>query len=87
MLKTKWERCEFSRKAERHRKGNPAMPAWLKADYDSGLAGAAAFASADLDSKADSATTCAILGVHALAKGELKLGAMLSGLDASELDE
>lgn len=72
---------------ERHRKGNPPMPAWLKADYESGLAGAAALASADLDSKTDSATTCAILSVLALAKGELKLGAMVTGMDTSELDE
>jgi hypothetical protein len=72
---------------ERHRKGNPAIPAWLKSDYDGALARASALALADLDSKTDSATTCAILSVLALAKGELKLGAMLSGLDASELDE
>jgi len=72
---------------ERHRAGNPALPAWLKADYDSSLATASALALADLGSKADSVTTCAILSVLALAKGELKLGALLSGLDVSELDE
>jgi hypothetical protein len=72
---------------ERHRKGNPAIPSWLKADYDSALATASAFALADMGLKTDSATTQAILSVLALAKGELKLGAMLSGLDASELDE
>lgn len=72
---------------ERHRKGNPAIPAWLKADYDDAFAKASYLALEDLGSKPDSATTRAILGVIALAKGELKLGAMLSGLDASELDE
>ena len=72
---------------ERHRKGNPEIPAWLKLDYDNALAKAGALALADLNSKTDSATTCAILSVLALAKGELKLGAMLSGLDASDLDE
>lgn len=71
----------------RYRKGNPAMPAWLKADYDGAWAQAFALALVDLDSKNDSPTTTAILGVLALAKGELKLGAMLSGLDESELDE
>jgi hypothetical protein len=72
---------------ERHRKGNPTIPPWLKADYDSALATASALALADMGLKTDSATTHAILSVLALAKGELKLGAMLSGLDASELDE
>lgn len=72
---------------ERHRKGNPAIPAWLKSDYDNAFARASALALADWGSKPDSATTRAILGVLALGKGELKLGAMLSGLDASELDE
>jgi hypothetical protein len=72
---------------ERHRKGNPTVPAWLKADYGSAWARISALALADMDSKIDSATTYAILSVLALAKGELKLGAMLSGLDASELDE
>ena len=63
------------------------MPAWLKADYDGAWTQAFALALVDLDSKIDSPTTTAILGVLALAKGELKLGAMLSGLDESELDE
>jgi hypothetical protein len=71
----------------RHRKGNPAVPAWLKTDYDGAWAQAAALALADIGSEIDSPTTSAILGVLALAKGELKLGAMLSGLDESELDE
>lgn len=71
----------------RHRKGNPAMPVWLKADYDSAWAQASALALADIESETDSPTITAILGVLALAKGKLKLGAMLSGLDESELDE
>ena len=70
----------------RHRKGNPAVPAWLKADYDGAWAQASALALVDVDSEIDSPTTTAILAVLALAKGELKLGAMLSGLDESELD-
>lgn len=72
---------------ERHRKCNPALPAWLKADYDDALEKASALAVADLGSKSDDVTTRATLSVLALANGELKLGAMLSGLDASELDE
>lgn len=72
---------------ERHRKGNPTIPEWLKADYDDALARAFALALADMSSISDSATTRAILGVLALEKGELKLGAMLAGLDASELND
>jgi hypothetical protein len=71
----------------RHRKGNPAIPPWLKADYENAWTRASALALADIDSRIDSGTTCSILGVLALAKGELKLGAMLSGLDESEMDE
>lgn len=71
----------------RHRKDNPAVPEWLKADYDSAWEQASALALADFGSEIDSATTSAILSVLALAKGELKLGAMLSNLDESELDE
>lgn len=54
---------------------------------DCALAGASALALTDIGSETDSDTARAILSVLALAKGELKLGAMLSGLDASELDE
>ncbi|MYM94054.1 hypothetical protein [Duganella vulcania] len=71
----------------RHRKGNPEVPAWLKADYDSAWVRVFALALADMKAKNDSPTTAAILGVLALAKGELKLGAALAGLDESELDE
>ena len=60
---------------------------WLKADYDSAWAEIFSLATIDVGTKIDHATTCAILGALALAKGELKLGAMLSSLDESELDE
>lgn len=72
---------------ERHRKVNPLIPAWLSADYDGALVKASALALADMDCEQDSVTTRASLAVLTLAKGELKLGAMLSGLDTSELDE
>jgi hypothetical protein len=71
----------------RHREGNPPVPAWLKVVYDGAWAQAGALAMADIGSKIDSPTTRTVLSVLALAKGELKLGAMLSGLDESELDE
>jgi len=72
---------------DRHRKSNPALPAWLKADYASAWVQASALALTDLRLEADSTSVQAILSVVALAKGELKLGAMLSNLDASELEE
>lgn len=72
---------------ERHRISNPALPEWLQTDYASALVSASALASADMAAKTGRETVCAMLSVLALARGELKLGAMLAGLDASELDE
>lgn len=72
---------------ERHQKGNPPIPAWLQTSYDQAWARAFALAASDLSASTDSLTIRAILSVLALAKGELKLGALLSGLDSSELDE
>jgi hypothetical protein len=71
---------------ERHRKGNPPVPAWLQTSYDEAWLRVSEVAVIDLKSSSDSLTICSILGVLALAKGELKLGALLSGLDSSELD-
>lgn len=44
-------------------------------------------AAADLARECDEFTVRAILGVLALAKGELKLGALLSTADSSEVEE
>lgn len=71
----------------RHRKSNPPMPAWLRADYDSALAKAAELALADLRTTTDTDCTRAMLGMVALAKGDVQAGALLSCVDASELDE
>jgi hypothetical protein len=72
---------------ERHRKGNPAVPAWLQTSYDQAWTRASKIAVMDLEAGADSITFQAILSVIALGKGELKLGVLLSVLDASEVDE
>ena len=72
---------------ERHRKGNPSMPTWLHASYDQAWMGALKLAVTDLAGSNDSVTFRAILSVIALGKGELNLGAMLSVLDSSEVDE
>ncbi|HEX7641956.1 MAG TPA: hypothetical protein VF450_06935 [Noviherbaspirillum sp.] len=63
------------------------VPNWLKYDCNVALGKALALGLADIKSSSDSLTARAILSVLALAKGELKLGAMLSQLDDSELDE
>ncbi len=72
---------------ERHRRANPPLPDWLAADYAAALAATQALALADLPASADDETVRAILGVLALCKRQLKLGALLSALDASEIDE
>lgn len=72
---------------ERHRKENPALPSWLEADYHDALTRAAGLGLNDMAAAQDSSTTQAILSILALAKGELRLGAMLAGLDGSELAE
>ncbi len=70
-----------------HRKDNPSLPEWLRQSYDEAWSLVSAIAVRDLESTRDSLTTQAIFSVLALAKGDLKLGALLSNLDGSELDE
>lgn len=72
---------------ERHRKSNPSIPKWLKPSYDNAWSKVSKIAVGDLNSNPDSLTMRAILSVLALAKGELKLGTLLSGMDTSEIDE
>jgi hypothetical protein len=72
---------------KRKREENPPIPKWLRPGYDEAWHRASELATLDLRSTPDSLTIRAILSVLALAKGELKLGTLLSGLDASELEE
>lgn len=72
---------------ERHRKTNPELPDWLAASYDQAWADVVALALRDVQSSADSAATQAILGVVALAKGELELGAFISYSDSADIEE
>jgi len=73
--------------SERHRKGNPKIPAWLKKDYRKALDDLYDLAVVDLKKTNDSLLKRQILGAMALAKGETKLGVLLSQADASEIDE
>lgn len=71
---------------ERHRKGNPPLPDWLTQSYQDAWTKVLEIAASDLARKCDEFTLQAILAVLALAKGELKLGALLSTVDSSEVD-
>ncbi|PHV08479.1 hypothetical protein CSQ96_02660 [Janthinobacterium sp. BJB412] len=72
---------------ERHGRHNPALPQWLAASYADAWKQACLLARADLAADLDGETVQAILAVLALAKGELKLGALIAGLDSSEIGE
>ncbi len=72
---------------ERHRKGNPPLPEWLSEDYQRAWRKLADLALTRLRDGVDSDTLQSTLAVLAIARGELKLGAMISHLDSSELDE
>ena len=70
---------------ERHRKNNPPLPDWLCFSYKSAWAGLVKLALADLAGKPDELTLRTALGVVALGRGELKLGALLHHADADEI--
>ena len=72
---------------ERHRKGNPPLPDWLSGDYERAWQKLAELALTRLRDGVDSDTLQSALAVLAIARGDLKLGAMISHLDSSELDE
>lgn len=72
---------------ERHRKSNPPLPGWLVDDYKIAWSDLLHVAINGLRKANDPLAIRPILGAIALAKGELKLGAMISFLDESELDE
>ena len=72
---------------ERHRTSNPPLPGWLIDDYQAALQQMQALALIDLPMRDDDLTVQAILGALALCKGQIKLGALVSSLDSSELDE
>jgi hypothetical protein len=72
---------------ERHRKSNPPLPEWLRESYALAWANALRLAARDVADATDTDTVQALLGVIAIAKGSLKLGALISHLDASELNE
>ncbi len=72
---------------ERHRKSNPPLPSWLEDDYRTAWKDVLQMALNDLSQADDPLKVRSILGAVALSKGQLKLGAMLSYSDESEIDE
>jgi hypothetical protein len=72
---------------ERHRKSNPPLPSWLAEDYAAAMRDVLDLALGDLRGSEDPAIVRSILGAVALAKGDLKLGALISHSDDSEITE
>lgn len=72
---------------ERHRIRNPPLPAWCKAAYEKAWGDILELALKDLRLATDGVDVQSLLGVIAVARGRIKLGALLSYSDSSELDE
>ena len=72
---------------ERHRKRNPSLPEWLSDDYKSAWRKLDQLALVTLGNTTDTETLQSTLAVLAIARGNLKLGALIIHLDGSELDE
>lgn len=72
---------------ERHRRGNPPLPAWLAESYLDAWVRVLEIGCRDLRRTHDPLATTSILGALALAKRQLKLGAFIAHSDASEIDE
>jgi hypothetical protein len=72
---------------ERHRKKNPPLPSWLADDYHSALQILFGVATIHLSETTDPLDIRSILGFIAFARGQHKLGALLSNIDESEIDE
>lgn len=72
---------------QRHHKRNPPLPEWLRDDYQIAWRKLEQLALATLQKPTDAPTLQSVLAVLAIARGNLKLGALIIGLDRSELDE
>jgi len=73
---------------ERHRESNPPLPDWLREDYERAWRKLAELALGELRADdVDPDTLQSGLAVLAIARGALKLGAIINHLDSSQLDE
>jgi hypothetical protein len=66
---------------------NPPIPAWMEQDYSEAQRQAGQLALADLAQSSDPLLLRTALSVVAFSVGAVKLGALLSYLDESEVDE
>jgi len=72
---------------ERHARRNPPLPTWLATDYRRAWAKLADLALEDLREVSDRNLIRSALAVVALARGDLKVGTLLAGLDDCEINE
>jgi len=72
---------------ERNRRSNPPVPFWLETDYKTAWQEIKKRALQDVQSTTDPLLLRSALSVIALASGETKLGAILTWMDTSEVDE
>ena len=72
---------------ERHRKTNPPIPEWLKEEYYQAWQELLRFGISDIQKTSDPLFVQSILSMLALARGNLRLGALIGNLDTSELDK
>jgi hypothetical protein len=72
---------------ERHRKSNPPLPEWIADSYHAAWQQLLSIALRDLRDVNDNETLRSVLGAVALAKGDLKLGVLLSNTDNFEISE
>lgn len=72
---------------ERHRKHNPPLPDWLRDSYRSAWVQLAQLAARELQDTPEASMLNALFAVLAMARGELRLGALLLQMDSSEVDD
>jgi hypothetical protein len=72
---------------ERHRLNNPPIPDWLRQSYDDSWKKLVLLALRDLAVELDNLTLRSALAVVALGRGDLRLGALLTHAESSEIDE
>jgi hypothetical protein len=72
---------------ERHRAGNPPIPAWAEPDYRQAWHELVQLALADLATGCDTLALRAALSVVAIGRADLKLGALLNYVDTDEISD
>ena len=72
---------------ERHRRDNPPLPEWLEDSYRAAWTQLPQIAARDLRGNLSASMQNAIFAVMALARGNIKLGAMLIHMDSSEVND